>query len=348
MTQKQALVECVPNFSEGRDPSIIEKICGAIEQTPDTQILHTDMGWDAHRTVITFVATPDRAVDAGFAAIEIATRLIDMRTQKGAHPRIGATDVFPFVPLFDTDFDRCVILASRLGRRVSNVLGIPVYLYGHAARMASRMRVPDIRKGGLEALQHRMKSAEFAPDFGPISLPLKSGATMVGVRDFLLAYNVNLSTTDVAIAKQIARVLRASGYVKRDIRRRVIRDETGQAVRIPGRLAGCQADGWFMPSFGCAQVTMNLLAYRETGLHTAYEAVKEEARRRGLDVAGSELIGMVPKQALCDAGRYYHPESGSDSVNDDTLIKRAIDRLGLSAITPFDPQLRILENAINR
>lgn len=342
--ETQQYVECVPNFSEGKERRIIEQICAAIEAVPRAYVLHVDMGRDANRTVVTFTASHDSVVDAGFAAIEQAAALIDMKTQRGAHRRIGATDVFPLVPLLNSDFDSCISLANRLASRVSQALDIPVYLYGKAAKSVSRSSIPAIRKGGYEALKHKIKTPEYKPDFGNAALPERSGATIIGVRDFLLAYNVNLSTTDVALAKRIARVLRTSGHFMRDDANRIVLDKTGKRQRVRGRLAKCQADGWLMPSYGLAQVTMNLLDYRQSGLHTAYEAVKTEARRLGIDVAGSELIGMAPKESLVQAGKYYQKKNELEPLDEDKLIDLAIESLGLSSVTPFEPATRILEN----
>ncbi len=347
MTSDNSWVECVPNFSEGRNQRIIDQICAAIEQTPDTRLLHVDMGADANRTVVTFAASSRTAVEAGFSAIETAASLIDMRRQSGIHRRIGATDVFPFIPLKNADFDLCIALANQLGRRVWQALGIPVYLYGKAARTPNRVRIPDIRKGGYETLKNRIKLIEYKPDFGSQSLPEKSGATMVGVRDFLLAYNVNLSTNDVGVAKSIARVLRSSGQLKRDENHCIVRDENGQKIRIPGKLLACQADGWRMPSYGLAQVTMNLLDFRNTGLHTAYEAVRAEARKLGEDVVGSEVIGMVPKSAMVNAGQFYAERLGVAALEETTLIALAIDKLGLSKTKIFSPDTKILEKVLS-
>ena len=340
-------VECVPNFSEGRERSVIERISNAIESTPDTRLLHIDPGLDANRTVITFAARPDTAVEAGFRAIATAAELIDMRRHSGAHRRIGATDVFPFVPLENTTFDMCIELAKKLASRVAEELRIPVYLYGKAAAHPNRTQIPNIRKGGYEALRQRITRPDFKPDFGDVHLPPKQGATIIGVRDFLVAYNINLGTMSVASAKSIARAVRESGVPVRDSRGRLVRNAKGEIERTPGQLKAVQADGWLMPSYGVAQVTMNLLDFHQTGLHTAFEAVKGEAEKLGIGLDGSEIIGLVPKAAILEAGKYYLERQTTDTMDEEKLIVAAIDHLGLSAVKTFRPASKIVEMVLN-
>lgn len=340
------LVECVPNFSEGRDASVIRAVSDALESVEGAMLLHTDVGFDANRTVMTFAAEPEAAVEAGFRAAAKASELIDMRKHKGVHRRIGAADVFPFIPYEDMTFEDCAQLARKLASRVAEELGIPVYLYGKAANMPERARLPDIRRGGYELLDAKLQRPDFAPDFGEPVFHPTAGAAVIGVRDFLLAYNVNLNTSDVSVAKRIARKVRESGKIKRDNRGRPLKDGAGTPLRIPGRLASCQADGWFIEQYGTTQVTMNLLNMDKTGLHTAFEAVREEAESLGAEVKGSELIGMCPKRALIAAGEYFLGEA-VEYADESQIIRAAVRGLGLDSLSPFVPEERVLEYALS-
>ena len=341
-------VECVPNFSEGKNRDVIDDIAASISSTPDVHLLHVDSGIDVNRTVMTFVGSPKGVLEAGFKAIETASKRIDMRKHAGLHRRIGATDVFPFVPVENMTFEECILLAKQLASRVATQLHIPIYLYGLAASKSARTGIPSIRKGGYETLRKRIQTDEFKPDFGDRKISETAGATIIGVRNYLLAYNVNLLTENPRHAKDIARALRSSGRKMRNEDRSVKRDDAGHIVRIPGELTACQADGWYLPTFGVSQVTMNLLDYEKTGLHTAFEAVKNRAAKRGITVGGSELIGMVPKKALLDAGTFFLRQEGKDAFGETELIAAASRRLGLSAIAPFDPQTRIIELALSK
>jgi len=313
------IVLCIPNVSEGRDRAVIGQIAGAVTATPGAALLDVAAGADTHRAVITFAGDPDAVIDAAFGVVGVASELIDMTRHTGTHPRMGAADVVPLVPVSDISVDACVALAKDLAQRIAEEFTIPVYLYGDAAFRPERVKLADIRRGEYEALPEKLADPAFAPDFGPARFIAACGATAVGVRDFMLAYNVNLDTTDVEIAKAIATRVR----------------ETGK----PGLLKACQAAGWVVDAYGCAQVTMNLHAYRVTGLHTAFEAVRAEAEALGAGVTGSELVGLAPKQALLDAGRFYVDHAGDDA----TLIDAAISALGLDDKAPFDPAGRIVE-----
>ena len=314
-----ATVLCVPNVSEGRDRAVIDRIAGAVSATPGAALLDVDSGADTNRTVITFAGSPQAVADAAFGVIAAAVELIDMAPHTGSHARMGAADVVPFVPVADVTMADCVALARAVGKRAAEELAIPVYLYGHAASRPERVKLADIRRGEYEALEAKLADPDFAPDFGPACFNPRSGATVIGARDFLLAYNVNLNTADVAVAKTVAAAIRES--------------------RSAGKLPHCQAAGWVVEAFGCAQVTMNLSNHAETGLHTAFEAVRDQARSLGADVTGSELIGLAPKQALLDAGRFYLTGDADEA----DLIAAAADSLGLTDKTPFDPALKIVE-----
>ena len=328
----QKIVECVPNVSEGQDKEIISQITDKIKQTQSVKLLNIDSGKDTNRTVITFIGTPESVLEAAFAGIRESAMLIDMRKHHGTHPRIGAVDVCPFIPVRGVSIPECVELVKKLAKRVGEELSIPVYLYGHTALKPERVKLSFIRKGGYESLTEKMRDINFKPDFGPSKVNVKFGALVTGVRDFMLAYNINLDTKDKNAACKIAGKIRESG--------RIIMDDMGNPVRIPGKLKYCQASGWYIEEYGYAQVTMNLHNYRVTGLHTVFEAVCEEAEKLNIKVTGSELIGMTPLKALLDAGRYY---LGKKSAGEGALIRCAVNSLGLSRTSEFKPQERILD-----
>lgn len=324
------LVECVPNVSEGRDGPVIASLAEAIASIPDVKLLHVDAGADAHRTVFTFAGPPEAAADAALALGAAVARRIDMRGHAGAHPRIGALDVCPFVPLRATTMERCTALSRRVGATLAHDHGVPVFLYEAAAFDDTRRRLPDLRRGELEGLAVRLADPAFQPDFGPARPHPSMGATIVGARPLLVAWNVSLDTTDVLVARAIAGRVRTSGVVRTHA--------NGSRVRTPGRLAAVRAVGWSLPSFGHAQVSLNLLDVRVTPMHVAYRVVSEEAAAHGASVIGSELIGLVPLEALCSAGR----EVVGDA-DDVSLVQAGVDALRLRAVRPFDPRERVLE-----
>lgn len=343
----QKIIECVPNFSEGRDKSIIDQITNQIKNVDGAKLLNVDPGADTNRTVVTFVGSPDAVVEAAFQSIKKAAELIDMSKHKGEHPRMGATDVCPFIPVSGVTEQECIHLAEQLGKRVGEELHIPVYLYGKAAKKEERLNLPDIRQGEYEALPEKLKDPSFAPDFGAAEFNAKSGATVIGVRDFMLAYNINLNTKDRSLAHDIALDLRESGRAKRDKHGEIIRHDDGSAVKIPGKLKFVQGAGWIIEEYGYAQVTMNLHNYHVTGLHTVFEAVRAEAAKRGLRVTGSELIGMAPKEALLDAGKFYLRKQGKHlGYAERDIIHIAMLSLGLNDTSPFNPNERIIEYAM--
>ncbi len=343
------IVECVPNFSEGNNTQVIKQITGEITSSEGVCLLDVDPGKDTNRTVVTFVGEPEDVVEAAFKAIKKASEVIDMTVHEGAHPRMGATDVCPLIPVSGITREECITWAKRLAKKVGNELGIPVYLYGDAATRPERERLPDIREGEYEALPEKLQNPDFKPDEGPAVFNPSAGATAIGVRDFMLAYNVNINTKDVSHAKEIAGKIRESGVVLRDDEGAVIRNKEGKAVRLPGKLQYCQAGGWYIEEYGYAQVTMNLHNYKVTGLHTAYDAVCEEADRFGLWVTGSELVGVIPKQALIDAGKHYlEKQEKRTDVSEETIIQTAIKFLGLSDTNAFKPDEKIIEYAIKK
>jgi glutamate formiminotransferase/formiminotetrahydrofolate cyclodeaminase len=343
----QKLIECVPNFSEGRDQNVIRQITDAIESVDGVSLLDVDPGASTNRTVVTFVGSPDAAVEAAFRAIKKASELIDMRKHKGAHPRMGATDVCPFIPVSNVTWDEAIACANRLGQRVGDELKIPTYLYEKAAKNQSRSNLSVIRGGEYEGFFEKIRQPEWKPDFGPEIFSEKSGATVIGVRDFLVAYNVNLNTKSVRRANSVAFDVREQGRVKTEDGTpsgKPVLDANGEPIRIPGMLKHVKAIGWFVKEYGIAQVSMNLTDIEETPLHAAFDACCESAARRGLRVTGSEIVGMVPKKSLVDAGRYFlRKQKWSEGVSDEELIDIAIRSMGLSELKPFDPKEKVIE-----
>ncbi len=343
----QKLIECVPNFSEGRDLDLIRQITGAIESVDGVALLDVDPGATTNRTVVTFVGTPESAVEAAFRAIQKAAELIDMRKHKGAHPRMGATDVCPFVPVSNVSWEEAVACAQQLAKRVGDELNIPVYLYERAAKDKSRSNLSVIRTGEYEGFFEKIKQPEWKPDFGPAVFNKKSGATVIGARNFLVAYNVNLNTKSVRRANSVAFDVRENGRIKTEDGTpsgKPVLDENGEPVRILGMLKHVKAIGWYVEEYGIAQVSMNLTNIEETPLHAAFDACAEAAGKRGLRATGSEIVGMVPKKCLVDAGRYFlRKQKWSEGAAEEELIDIAIRSMGLSELKPFDPKEKVIE-----
>lgn len=340
----QKLVECVPNFSEGRDRTVLDAIAGEISSVDGAQLLDVDPGAATHRTVMTFIAAPEAALEAAFRAIRKASELIDMTKHHGEHPRMGATDVCPFVPLQGMTMEDCAALARRLGDRVGRELGIPVYLYGEAATRPERRSLADVRSGEYEQMAEKLMRPDWKPDFGPERMPARSGVTAIGAREFLIAYNVNLNTRDKKLANEVAFDIREAGRSVRGPDGKFARDAAGQVTKTPGRLAECRAVGWYIEEYGRAQVSINLTNFKVTPVHAAFDACEEEARKYGLRVTGSELVGLVPLEAMRMAGVHYLEKQGrSAGVPERELIHIAVRSLGLDELGPFDPQEKIIE-----
>jgi glutamate formiminotransferase/formiminotetrahydrofolate cyclodeaminase len=341
------LIECVPNFSEGRDPEVIRQITAAIGAVNGATLLHIDPGKATNRTVVTFAGEPEPVVEAAFQAVRRAAELIDMRHHQGEHPRLGATDVCPLIPVAGVTLEEAAQWSRQLAERVGRELGIPVYLYEAAQPNPARKNLAVIRAGEYEGLARKMADPAWAPDFGPPAFNARSGATVIGARDFLVAFNVNLNTTSTRRATAVAFDVREAGRPRREgnpLTGKVITDAQGEPVMVPGSLKAVKAIGWFIPEYGIAQVSMNLTDLSVTPLHVAFDEVCRRAEARGLRVTGSELVGLVPLSALLDAGRHYlRKQQRSLGVPEGELLKIAIRSLGLEELAPFKPEERILE-----
>jgi glutamate formiminotransferase/formiminotetrahydrofolate cyclodeaminase len=333
------IVECVPNFSEGRDLTVINAIAGAVTSVHRVKFISAEPDKDYNRTVVTFIGEPTSVVEAAFQATRMATERIDMTVHKGGHPRLGATDVVPFVPVSGVTMQDCVQMANEFGKRVGEELGIPVYLYEEAATRPERRNLATIRKGEYEGLPEKLRDPAWRPDYGPAVYNARSGATVTGARMFLIAYNVNLGTNDMKVANEIALRIRESGRIKKDGQGNPLLDESGRKITVPGTLRALKAMGVLLEAHDIAQVSMNLVNFHITPPHVAFEEVQRQALDLGVQVTGSEIVGLTPKEALLAAGRYYAPGESSEEV----LIAKAIEMLGLSQLEVFDRQKKIIE-----
>ena len=338
------IVECVPNISEGRRKEVYDAVAAAAASVSDVTLLNVDPGADTNRTVITFVGAPDAVLEAAFRLVKKGVELIDMTTHRGAHPRIGAVDVVPFIPVANVTMEECAELARRLGERVGRELKVPVYLYEYACSVPERRNLADIREGEYEGAAKKVTDPKWKPDFGPAEFVPRTGAIVIGARKFLVAYNVNINTLDKRLANRVAFDVRERGRMKRDANDNPVLDAQGQPVWEPGLLKSVKAVGWVIPEFGCAQISINLTDLDTTPLHVAFDACEERARDRGLRVTGSEIVGLVPRQVLLDAARHYLARMGRPTgYPESTLIHIAIRTLGLNEVKPFDAQERVIE-----
>ncbi len=343
------LIECVPNFSEGRDLNVIKQITNEIESVPGSMLLDVDPGPDTNRTVVTFIGTPESVLESAFKAIKKASELIDMTKHKGEHPRMGATDVCPFIPVNGVTLEECVEVSKKLGKRVADELNIPVYLYEYSATENKRKSLANIREGEYEGFKEKIKKPEWKPDFGKAIFNEKSGATVMGVRDFLIAYNVNLNTRDARLATTVANAIREKGSPKKDANGKLVKNEKNETLYIPGRLKECRAIGWYIENYKIAQISINLTNWKVTPPHIAYEAAAEEAAKIGLLATGSELVGLIPKDALVQAGEYFLRKQGkSAGVPEKELIHIAVKSLGLDHLYPFENDKKVIEYAYKK
>jgi glutamate formiminotransferase/formiminotetrahydrofolate cyclodeaminase len=336
------IVECVPNFSEGRDAGVIEQITAEIKKTAGVELLDVDPGRDTNRTVVTFAGSPAAVEEAAFQAIRKAAEVIDMSMHKGAHPRMGATDVCPFVPVAGVTMADCVEIARKVARRVGEDLSIPAYLYEEAAASPERRSLAYIREGEYEGLPEKLKKKEFKPDYGKAVFNKKAGATVIGAREFLIAYNVNLNTRNVKLAKEIANRMREKGYTVKN-------PETGARETVPGTLKAVRAVGWYIPEYQMAQISVNLLNYNTTPLYRVFEEAERLAAEFGVRVTGSELVGLIPLEAVLQVGRHFLRKQGnSRGVDEKELVRVAVQSLGLAELTPFHPEHKIIEYRFRR
>ena len=347
------LIECVPNFSEGRDIIIINKIAESVSKVSGIKVLDIYTGADTNRTVITFAGTPDDVTEAAFRGIKTASELIDMSKHKGKHPRIGATDVCPLIPLKGISMEETVEYAHKLAKRAGEELNIPVYCYEYAAFSGERRNLENIRAGEYEGLRNKMSSPGGKPDFGPNEWSdrvEKTGAVIIGARNYLIAFNINLNTDSVKIAKDIAADIRESGridYNSGKTGNSIQKVTEGVEARIPGSLKKVKALGWYIKEFGCTQISMNITDMNVTPVHLAFEEVVRQAEKRGVRVTGSELVGLIPLKAMLDAGRYFRNKMNlKESNNEDQIIKSAVKYLGLDTLHPFNPFDKIIEYKI--
>jgi glutamate formiminotransferase / formiminotetrahydrofolate cyclodeaminase len=338
------LVECVPNVSEGRNRSVIDAIADAIKGVADVKLLDVDPGADTNRTVYTFVGPPEGVADAAVRAAHRAYELIDMAKHHGAHPRMGAMDVCPIVPISEVTMDECAEISRGIGRRIAAELDLPVYFYEYAAVSETRRSLANIRAGEYEGLERKLQDPAWTPDAGPARFDPKFGAVVVGAREFLIAYNVNLNTRDRRLANEIALNIREGGRLKRDKAGHPLVDELGNQVKVAGRLKSVRAIGWYIEQYRQAQVSVNLLDYKTTPLHAVFDAVRDEAEKLGLIVTGSELVGLMPLQPLLDAGRFYLRKQGkSAGAPEREIVETAVRSLGLDQLGEFDPEKKVIE-----
>ena len=339
------LVECVPNFSEGKDKQVIDKITQPIIDQDGVHLLDVDMGADFNRTVVTMVGEPENVLETVIECTRIATRIIDMSKHKGEHARMGAVDVVPFIPISGVSIEECVNLSKRYAESVSQELELPVYLYGEAATNPNRISLPNIRRGEYEGFEEKISDPVWAPDFGPTLFNSRMGVTATGARQILIAYNVNLDTNDKAKANTIASSIRTSGSLIKDEQGQKIIDEDGRPLRKPGLFKSLQAAGWMYDEF-TAQVSMNLLDFSITGLHDVTEAIRKEASIMGLNVTAGELVGLVPLEAMLSAGSYYIDNNAI--IDEKVLVQKAISCLMLDMLDDFNPEASIIEWAIKK
>ena len=349
------LIECVPNFSEGRDQNKIDNIVKQIADVPGITVLDVDPGPDTNRTVVTIVGSPEAVGEAAFQGIKRASEVLDMSQHSGTHPRMGATDVCPFIPISGVTDEECIKLSKQVGKRVGDELGIPVYLYEKSAQKPDRIKLPTIRKGEYEGLAEKMKDANWKPDFGPADLHIKGGATVMGCREFLIAYNINLNTKDHRLATDIAFELREAGRSARTpnpnsknlLDGEIVRQENGKPVKVPGMFKDVKGIGWYVDMYNRAQISINFNNYKVSTLHDVFDAACKLADERGVRVTGSELVGLIPLEAMLKAGKHYlKKQNRSLGVPTADIVECAVQSLGLNDVTDFDPNEKIIDYAV--
>jgi glutamate formiminotransferase len=338
----QKIIECVPNFSDGRNPQTLNAIKSAINSTPDVKLLSLEPDTDYNRVVVTMAGNETGILNGAINACKAAAEHIDMRLHKGEHPRLGAIDVVPFIPISNATTEECVKISEQFAEIISKELNVPVYLYEDASRRADRKSLSSIRQGEYEGLEQKLKDPNWLPDYGEPVFNPKLGGIVTGSRFFLIAYNVNINSTDVKYAKEIGEVLRESGYSKRDAFGNIIKRD-GKPIKIPGKLKEVKGMGVSLDKYNITQVSMNLTNYTITPIHIAFEAVKKEAESRGVKIKGSEIVGLVPLQSMLEAGRFY---TNNKETDEKFLVESAIENLGLCTLNPFLPEEKIIEYMI--
>ena len=342
------LIECVPNFSEGKDENVISSIILPIKQNNNVHLLDVDMGFDTNRTVVTFVGKPEDVIKVAFDCMKIASNLIDMSKHKGEHPRMGATDVCPLIPVKNVSMNECIKLSKDLASKVSRELKIPIFLYENSASNKSRRSLSFIRSGQYEGFSEKFSKKEWKPDYGKAEINVKSGVTAIGAREFLIAYNINLNTQNKKIATDIALDIRESGRAKRDKDGLILRDSNGKMIKKKGKFNFCKAVGWYIDEYNQAQVSINLTNYKKTSMHKVFEEVRKQARKRGVRVTGSEIVGLVPLKAIINSGKFYLKKQKSPvGLPEQDIIDTAIKSLGLSEIDEFKPNDKIIDYTIS-
>jgi len=349
------LVECVPNFSEGRDQNKIGDIVKQMSDVPGITVLDVDPGPDTNRTVVTIVGSPEAVGESAFQGIKRASEVLDMSQHSGTHPRMGATDVCPFIPVSDVTIEECVELSKQIGNRVGDELGIPVFLYEKSAQKDNRVKLPDIRKGEYEGLAEKLTDSNWKPDFGPAKLHIKAGATVMGCREFLIAYNINLNTKDHRLATDIAFELREAGRSKRTpnpnsknlLDGEIVRNEDGSPVKVPGMFKDVKGIGWYVDIYNRAQISINFNNFKVSTIHDVFDAACILANERGIRVTGSELVGLIPLEAMLMAGRHYlNKQNRSLGIPTADIVECAVQSLGLNDVTEFDPNVKIIDYAV--
>jgi len=351
----EKLVECVPNFSEGRDQNKIGDIVKQMSDVPGITVLDVDSGPDTNRTVVTIVGSPQAVGEAAFQGIKRASEVLDMSQHSGTHPRMGATDVCPFIPVSDVTIEECVELSKQVGNRIGDELGIPVFLYEKSAQKDNRVKLPDIRKGEYEGLAEKLTDSNWKPDFGPAKLHIKAGATVMGCREFLIAYNINLNTKDHRLATDIAFELREAGRSKRTpnpnsknlLDGEIVRNDDGSPVKVPGMFKDVKGIGWYVDIYNRAQISINFNNFKVSTIHDVFDAACILANERGIRVTGSELVGLIPLEAMLMAGRHYlNKQNRSLGVPTADIVECAVQSLGLNDVTEFDPNVKIIDYAV--
>ena len=342
------LIECVPNFSEGRNQNIIKLILDSICSVDKISLLDVDSGHDTNRTVVTFVGEPELVIESAFLGIKIASELIDMNKHSGEHSRMGATDVCPLVPISNVSMEDCIKYSNILAEKVAKELQIPIYLYENSAKNKERKNLANIRKGEYEGLKEKLKQSNWKADYGPNKPHETAGATAIGAREFLIAYNININSQDKKLATDIALDIREQGRNKRDLKGKFIRDSEGVPIKKPGLFKHCKAVGWYIEEYGIAQVSMNLTNYKKTPLHKVFDTTCKQARKKGARVTGSEIVGLLPLETIINAGKYFlNKQKRSTGIPINDIINIAIKSMGLDELSPFDPKEKIIEYKIN-